>query len=1002
MFDVIAENAGRLCEATDVHIWRRDGDRLRVVASHGGMPLTRRELTIGRHSVVGRAAHDRRMVHIEDLAGVLTSEFPDSTGMNELGFRTILAVPLLRENQAIGVIMMRRRNVRRFSTRQLALVRTFADQAVIAIENARLFQELERKNRDLTETLEQQTATGEILRVISSSPQDVQPVFDTIAYSARRLCEAEFAYVFRYDGALVHLVAQHGLSSESLKALRNAWPAPLDGTTAAGRAIGDRMVAHIPDIWEDPTYGHNQIAAIANFRSVVAIPMLRDGEPIGAITVNRPHPGAFPSRLIELLKTFADQAVIAVENVRLFTELDARNRDLTETLDQQTATGEILRAISGSPTDVQPVFDAIARNARRLCGGEFCQVFRVEDGQLHNVANDGQNSEGLAAIRAAFPRPVDQGTSAGRAVLTAAVSQISDVTTEPTYGTAGVAQMVGFRSIASVPILHDGAPIGAIAVGRGEVGRFPEGQIELLKTFAEQAVIAIENVRLFKELEVRNRDLTETLEQQTATGEILRVISSSPTDAQPVFDTIASSGGRLCDARCFVFRFDGDQLHFVAQHGLSGDGVEAMRRAWPRTPTRGTAAGRAVLGRAAVHIADINRDPDYELGTVAQAGAWRATAAVPIMRDGAPIGVISLLRSEPGLFSNRQIELLRTFADQAVIAIENVRLFKELEDRNSALTEAHEQVTAALEQQTATADILRVISSSPTDIQPVFDTIARSAARLCEAIDVAVFRVDEDMLRLVAHHGTNPVGDVPIQRGTIGGRTVLDRRMIHLEDAQAAGDEFPEGSAFARERGFRTDLSVPLLREGAAIGNIQALRNEIRPYSEQQIRLLQTFADQAVIAIENVRLFKELEVRNRDLTQTLEQQTATSEILRVISGSPTDVQPVFDTIVERAHHLCDSDSASLFTYDGSLVHLAALDQTSSEQAQALRSAYPRPAEQGHATGRAIVTGRPVHIPDIRQDPAYTLETLRGSVALRTLLAVPMIRDGTPIGTITVQ
>src|SRR5262249_46951585 len=261
---------------------------------------------------------------------------------------------------------------------------------------------------------------------------------------------------------------------------------------------------------------------------------------------------------------------------------------------------------------------------------------------------------------------------------------------------------------------------------------------------------------------------------------------------------------------------------------------------------------------------------------------------------------ISLLRSEAGFFSKRQIDLLRTFADQAVIAIENVRLFKELESRNLDLTET-------LQQQAATGEILRVISSSPTDIQPVLDAVAENSARLCEAFDAQIYRVEGQDLRLVASFGSIPSSPTrAISRGWVTGRSVVDRRTTHVHDLAAESDaEYGIGKETQRRAGHRTTLATPLLREGQPLGAILIRRMEVRPFSEKQIKLLETFADQAVIAIENVRLFKELEVRNRDLTETLEQQTATGEILRVISSSPTDVQPVLETIVRNAVQLCD-------------------------------------------------------------------------------------------------
>jgi signal transduction histidine kinase len=361
-----------------------------------------------------------------------------------------------------------------------------------------------------------------------------------------------------------------------------------------------------------------------------------------------------------------------------------------------------------------------------------------------------------------------------------------------------------------------------------------------------------------KDLEKR---LAEARNQQAATAEILRVISSSPTDVAPVFAAIVRSAVRLCGGTISsLYRYDGRLIHFAVTSHPSGFPPQIAGQ-FPRPADASSLIGRAILDRIVVNVADMATDPRANpgIGRVAAAAlGFRSMVVVPMSRERQVVGVITVGRASPGAFSEADLALLQTFADQAVIAIENVRLFNELEARNRDLTEA-------LEQQTATSEILRVLSSSPADVQPVFMAIANSAARLCEAFDAIVLRVEGDVLRLVAHYGPMPAGDVPLHRGTLGGRTVIERRRFHIEDLQAEVHEFPQGSAIARERGHRTTLSVPLLREGVAIGNIQVRRNEVRPFSDQHIALLETFADQAVIAIENVRLFKELESANRSL-----------------------------------------------------------------------------------------------------------------------------------------
>jgi signal transduction histidine kinase len=557
----------------------------------------------------------------------------------------------------------------------------------------------------------------------------------------------------------------------------------------------------------------------------------------------------------------------------------------------------------------------------------------------------------------------------------------------------------GYRTLLSVPLLREGIAIGAIAIRRIEAQRFTDKQIALLKTFADQAVIAIENVRLFTELEERNRELTAALEQQTATAEILRVISSSPTDTQPVFDAIAANAARLCGASdTQVLRVDGDVLLLVAAFGSPS--MPPVRRV-----TRGHLVGRAVIDRQTINIRDLTQALAEFPETTAPKYGVQSLLAVPLLRDGVALGVIRVSRKEVRPFTDEQVKLVTTFADQAVIAIENVRLFQELEARNRDLIEA-------LEQQTATADILRVISSSPTDLQPVMNVVAASAARFCGAANAAIWRLEGESLRLVAAHGSMPAimpigATITASPQSLMGRAVRDREPIHVEDILALPDtEFPETMGRVRQtraqQGIpaRTMLATPLLREGVPIGVIFMRRTEVQPFTDKQVELAKTFADQAVIAIENVRLFTELEERNRELTESLEQQTATSEILRVISSSPTDVQPVFDTIVRSAARLCQAARANLFRFDGELVvHAAAFGFTPTE-VEVLRTAFPRRPGREFMVGRALVEGRVIHVHDVMQDPEYRMPE-RVTLNQRAVLAVPMLREGTPIGAVAI-
>jgi len=861
---------------------------------------------------------------------------------------------------------------------------------------ANLEQKVEVRTRELSEALEQQTATSEILRVISTSPTDVQPVLDAIAESAARLCDGNDAIIQRVDGDTIRPMAHYG----SIPLQRQTgWPVNRGSVT--GRAVVDRRTVHVHDLAaeSDAEYPVGKLhQRELGTRTVLATPLLREGTAIGAILIRRMEVRPFTEKQIKLLETFADQAVIAIENVRLFQELQTRNREVTEALEQQTATSEILRVISSSPTDIQPVLDAVGENAARLCDANNAVIFRLEGDLLRQVASYGQiptTSHPRDGLR------VNRGTVTGRAVSERQTIHVHDLAAEDSEFPEGSAhaRLDGHRTTLATPLLREGVAIGAILIRRMEVRPFSEKQIQLLKTFADQAVIAIENVRLFQELQTRNREVTEALERQTTTSEILRVISQSPTDVQPVFNTIAQSAARLCDAQfCAVFRFDGELIHFAAHHGLTPEGIDAYRRAYPMTPGRGSAAARSILNGTVEHIADVQTDPDYAHDVLAKVVTLRSIVAVPMLREGFPIGAIGVSRSQTGLFPERQVELLNTFADQAVIAIENVRLFQELQTRNR-------EVTEALEQQTATSEILRVISSSPTDIQPVLDAVAENAARVCGASDAHIFRIEGEFLRLTSSYGPlRPLEGfdegVVISRGWVTGRAVVDRQTVHVHDLSAEPEtEFPQGRIYAQRFDHKTTLATPLLREGVPIGAILIRRREARPFSEKQIKLLETFADQAVIAIENVRLFQELQTRNREVSEALEQQTATSEVLKVISRSTFDLQPVLETLIENAARLCGADQGIIYRLDGELYRLAAGHNVSPEF-KAFVEQHPLHPGRATAIGRIGLERRAVHIPDILADPEYTYPGAELG-KIRTILGVPMLREGVPIGAFSI-
>ena len=884
VFQNIVENASRLCRAPLAFLCLGDHERNRATIpakvgatqAFGDILAGFDEPLQGSDLVAIRPMLDGQIILQDDISDdpiYYQDRNPRRVQMVEVeGARSVLAVPLMREGKGLGVIVLYRREVAPFSDDDVDLIKTFAAQAVIALENVRQFRAIQARTAEVEEALVREQASAQILQVINEATTDLQPVFDLVAQKAMELCGASFCVLEQYQDGAFHFRAQHGFPEETWERLKAVYPYPGGEGHMSPKAVASGQVVHLEDAQTD-AYFDPELAKDIGYRRGMGVPIKVDGRVWGVIAMAWPHLDPPSAANVELVQSFANQASIAIENVRLLQETQERTAEVEEALEYQTATSEVLEVISRSPNSVEPVLEAILEVAARLCHPQYAYtaLLNEEDG-LYHVHNTYGLDQAFKTFMENHPvRPV-RGSSTGRAALTGETVYIRNTEEDDSYAWKEASRRGGYLSSLAVPLMRDGICVGVIALADEQAEAYSEKQIRLLETFASQAVIAISNTRLFNAVQERTAEVEDALLRQTASAEVLRVVSETQNDLTPVFNAILSRAAEICGAPLASLNLVNAERTFADLVAHQGDQLDVLTVGETKWELKaGLSVADSILTGKPVHIHDLKDTDRYRAGNPVRRMAVdeegiRTFLAIPLLFKGQAIGNVVLYKREVKPFTTDDIALLESFADQAVIAVQNARLFNETQ--------------TSLARQTASADILRVISESPTDTTPVFERMVTSATRLVDC-DMAIASLSDDtswwQVAVASADGLHEdIGGTrhPLNaEDNIQSSVLKEGKTRHIPDLSAPG--LPRlARKMHEEGGSQAYLGVPMMRGGVALGALTFVRKTKVPFSADDIAQAESFADQAVIAIENVRLFREAQEAREEAEQANEAKSA--------------------------------------------------------------------------------------------------------------------------------